>query len=45
MIDINMGTEDSGFTPLGVACMNGYYELTEMLLTNGADVDKKNNLG
>jgi ankyrin repeat protein len=43
--DVNMGSDDSGFTPLGISCMNGYYEISELLLIKGAEVDKKNNLG
>jgi ankyrin repeat protein len=32
----------SGYTPLQVACLNGYHDMAEKLLELGATVDKKN---
>lgn len=40
LIDVDLGSDDSGFTALMVACMSGYYEIANLLITYGADVNK-----
>ncbi|KAL4435673.1 hypothetical protein ABPG74_018224 [Tetrahymena malaccensis] len=44
-INIDLGSDDIGFTALSAACMSGFYEIAEFLIKKGADVNKKNNHG
>lgn len=39
-LNVNMHSEDEGYTPLMVALYKGYYEVTKLLLDNGADVNR-----
>jgi len=41
---VNLYAED-GFTPLGLACYFGHYEIARFLITNGADVNLPSNNG
>ena len=43
--NINVKTEDLGLTPLMIAVSEGYFEMAEMLIKLGADVNKKNKFG
>lgn len=38
-IDINLQTEPLGLTALKIACGNGFYEIAEILVLSGADVN------
>lgn len=40
LIDVNMPSENEGYTALMVALYKGYYEVTKFLLENNADVGK-----
>ena len=44
-VDVDLGSEDSGFTPLSVACISGQYEIARLLILGGADINKVNSLG
>lgn len=44
-IDVNTAPEDSGWTPLHVAIANLEFEIIELLLAAGADVNKADNDG
>ncbi|KRX00506.1 Ankyrin repeat-containing domain [Pseudocohnilembus persalinus] len=41
-LDIDFSSETGRFTPLMVACMQGYYEIVQILCQMGADVNKHN---
>ena len=42
LIDINMTTQENGYTPLSAACMAGNYEVVKVLAENGADINHEN---
>ena len=35
-----MGTEDSGHTPMTIACLTGNYEILHLLIMSNAEVNK-----
>lgn len=39
-IDVNYTTRDQELSALKLACNNGYYEIAEMLVLQGADVNQ-----
>ena len=39
-IDIDMGSEEAGHTPLTISCMTGNYEILRILTSSGAEVNK-----
>jgi ankyrin repeat protein len=39
-IDVNLESQNEGYTPLMVACFKGYFEITRLLLERNADVKK-----
>lgn len=39
-LDLNLETQENGYTPLSSACMAGNYEIVCLLAQNGADVNK-----
>ena len=41
-IDLDLETNDSGYTPLCVAAISGNYEILRMLIENGAELNKPN---
>ena len=43
--NVNIKTEDLGLTPLMIAVSEGYFEMAEMLIKLGADINKKNKFG
>ena len=44
-VDVNMRSENEGFTPLMVAANYGFFDLVEMLLAAGADVNAQSDGG
>ena len=38
-LDLNLATQDSGYTALSAACMAGNYDIVCLLAENGADVN------
>mmetsp|Transcript_28458 Transcript_28458/g.20555 ORF Transcript_28458/g.20555 Transcript_28458/m.20555 type:complete len:91 (+) Transcript_28458:245-517(+) len=45
VIDLDMYTMDSEYTPLCAACMAGHFEVVQMLCENGAEVNYMNSMG
>lgn len=41
-LDIDISTEDSGYTSLCVACLTGNYEVVKILLDGGAETNLPN---
>lgn len=39
-LDLNMATQENGYSPLSAACMAGHFEIVCLLAENGADVNK-----
>ena len=42
LIDLDLATEEYGFTPLCIACITANYEIVNILLEYGAEVNKPN---
>lgn len=42
IIDLDMESEDSGFTSLCIACISANYEIICILIEYGAEVNKPN---
>lgn len=40
-LDYDLASEPSGYTPLILAAMSGYYEIVKILIDAGADVNKQ----
>jgi len=43
-IDLDLETFNQGYTPLIISCFQGYYEISNLLLEVGAEVNKPSKL-